>query len=198
MGGSLRRHNTLKFLMKLVSSLIIARLLLIIALPAFAMESNSIEELTETKIKNKETIEVYEKERIVTFSDSILTNQSNPSRESLSASGSKVKGYSSSKTANEAVYGKKMNILITGYSSTVDQCDGDPFITASGSHVHKGTMACPREYAFGTKIEIDGMGTYVCEDRGGAIKGAHFDMWFESRGEALQWGKRTVEARIIQ
>lgn len=193
----LRKHNTLKFLMKLVSSLIIARLLLMIALPAFAMENSSIEEtLAETKIKNKETIEVYEKERIVTFSDSILTNQSSPSQESLSVFGSKIKGYSS-KTANEAVYGKKMDILVTGYSSTVDQCDGDPFITASGSHVHKGTMACPREYAFGTKIEIDGMGTFVCEDRGGAIKGNHFDMWFESRGEALQWGKRTVEARII-
>ncbi|MDA3815440.1 MAG: 3D domain-containing protein [Patescibacteria group bacterium] len=184
--------------MRLVSTLIVARLLLIIALPAFAMESNSIETLTETKIKNQEIVEVYEKERLATFSDSILTNQSEPSRESLSVFNAKIKGYSSTKTANEAVYGKKMDILVTGYSSTPDQCWGNPFITASGARVHVGTMACPPEYAFGTKIEIDGMGTYVCEDRGGAIKGSHFDMWFESRGEALQWGKRTVEARIIE
>lgn len=184
--------------MRLVSSFIVARLLLIIALPAFAAESSSMEILTETKIKNQEVIEVFEKDRIVTFSDSILKNQQNPSQESLSVFNKKVKGYSSTKTANDAVYGEKMDILVTGYSSTPDQCWGDPFITASGERVHVGTMACPPEYAFGTKIEIDGMGTYVCEDRGGAIKGNHFDMWFESRGEALQWGKRIVEARIIQ
>lgn len=192
------RHNTLKFLMRIVSTLVVLRLLLVIALPALAVESDSVETLTKTKIKNQEIIEVFEKERLVTFSDSILTNQQAPDQESLSVYGSKIKGYSSSKTANEAVYGKKMDILVTGYSSTPDQCWGNPFITASGARVHVGTMACPPEYAFGTKIEIDGMGTYVCEDRGGAIKGNHFDMWFESRGEALQWGKRIVEARIIQ
>ena len=101
-------------------------------------------------------------------------------------------------TAGEAVYGKVMDILITGYSSTPDQCWGDPFTTASGEHVKVGTMACPPEYAFGTQIEIDGMGTYVCEDRGGKIKGNHFDMWFTSREEALVWGKRVLTARIIQ
>ena len=176
--------------MKLVSSLIIARLLLVIAFPVLAMENDSEETLTKTKIENKDTIEIYEKERQVTFSDNILTN------EAVSLKSEKSKNYSS-KTANEAVYGRKVDILVTGYSSTVDQCDGDPFTTASGTRVHIGTMACPREYAFGTKIEIEGMGTFVCEDRGGAIKGNHFDMWFESRGEALQWGKRVVEARII-
>lgn len=184
--------------MRIVSTLVVLRLLLVIALPALAVESDSVETLTKTKIKNQEVIEIFEKERLVTFSDSILTNQQAPDQESLSVYGSKIKGYSSSKTANEAVYGKKMDILVTGYSSTPDQCWGNPFITASGARVHVGTMACPPEYAFGTKIEIDGMGTYVCEDRGGAIKGNHFDMWFESRGEALQWGKRIVEARIIQ
>ena len=101
-------------------------------------------------------------------------------------------------TAGEAVYGKVIDILITGYSSTPDQCLGDPFTTASGERVKVGTMACPPEYAFGTQIEIDGMGTYVCEDRGGKIKGNHFDMWFTSREEALAWGKRILTARIIQ
>lgn len=187
--------------MRLVSTLIVFRLLFIVAFPALAVESeltNSSEDaLTKTKIENQETIEVYGKNRKATFYDNVLKNQSNPIDEELTVYGSKVKGYSSDKTAGEAVYGKKMDILVTGYSSTPDQCWGNPFITASGARVHVGTMACPPEYPFGTKIEIDGMGTYVCEDRGGAIKGNHFDMWFESRGEALQWGKRVVEARII-
>ncbi len=90
----------------------------------------------------------------------------------------------------------KNNILITGYSSTLDQCSGNPFITASGTHVHQGTMACPPQYPFGTKITIENVGTFICEDRGGAIKGNHFDMWFSSRSEALAWGKRVVVAEI--
>ena len=91
---------------------------------------------------------------------------------------------------------EEIEILVTGYSSTPDQTWGDPFTTASGTTVHIGTMACPPQYPFGTKITIQNRGTYVCEDRGGAIKGNHFDMWFQSRIEALQWGKRVVLAKI--
>lgn len=90
----------------------------------------------------------------------------------------------------------ELSILVTGYSSTPDQTWGDPFTTASGTKVHRGTMACPPQYPFGTKVDIRSMGTYVCEDRGGAIKGNHFDMWFESRAEAINWGKRVVSAEI--
>ena len=100
------------------------------------------------------------------------------------------------KTVGDLIFGKEVEILVTGYSSTVDQCDGDPFTTASGTRVHLGTMACPPEYAFGTTLEIDGK-MFVCEDRGGKIKGNHFDRWFETRGEALAWGKRTVTAKIV-
>ena len=90
----------------------------------------------------------------------------------------------------------EQGILVTGYSSTPDQCWGNPFRTASGTHVHQGTMACPPQYPFGTKIEIDNLGIFICEDRGGAIKGNHFDMWFTSRNKALAWGKRVVVAKI--
>ena len=92
----------------------------------------------------------------------------------------------------------EVSILVTGYSSTPDQTWGNPFITASGTHVHNGTMACPPQYPFGTKIKIQSMGTFMCEDRGGRIKGNHFDMWFESRVEALNWGKRIVSAEIVK
>jgi len=90
----------------------------------------------------------------------------------------------------------EIEILVTGYSSTPDQTWGDPFTTASGTHVHSRTMACPPQYPFGTKVQIEGRGTYICEDRGGKIKGNHFDMWFPSRHEALNWGKRVVIATI--
>lgn len=39
--------------------------------------------------------------------------------------------------------------------------------TASGTYTHDGTAACPPEYAFGTKIHLEGKGMVldvVCED----------------------------------
>lgn len=52
-------------------------------------------------------------------------------------------------------------------------------------------------YSFGTKVEIKGMGTYVVEDRGGAIKGNKIDIYFDSHQEALNFGRRTVYLRVI-
>ena len=37
--------------------------------------------------------------------------------------------------------------------------------------------ACPPEMPFGTKLEIDGIGTVTCVDRGGAIKQKRLDIW---------------------
>lgn len=138
-----------------------------------------------------------EKDNFIDISESILKNSPYIPEELAKYRTQTEEDYAKSMTAEEAVYGKTIDILVTGYSSTPDQCWGDPFTTASGERVKHGTMACPPEYAFGTQIEIEGLGTYVCEDRGGKIKGNRFDMWFASRGEALAWGKRVIEATII-
>jgi 3D (Asp-Asp-Asp) domain-containing protein len=37
--------------------------------------------------------------------------------------------------------------------------------------------ACPPEMPFGTKLQIDGVGTVVCHDHGGAIKKKRIDVW---------------------
>ncbi|HUD08518.1 MAG TPA: 3D domain-containing protein, partial [Candidatus Saccharimonadales bacterium] len=59
----------------------------------------------------------------------------------------------------------------SAYTAAADECGKSDGITASGKKVQANhTLACPKQYQLGTKIEIDGMGTYVCEDRGGAIR----------------------------
>lgn len=37
--------------------------------------------------------------------------------------------------------------------------------------------ACPPNYPFGTKLDIEGYGEVTCVDRGGAIKGNRIDIW---------------------
>jgi len=90
-------------------------------------------------------------------------------------------------------------INASAYTAAADECGKSDGITASGQKVAEGrTLACPKGYAFGTKIEIDGMGTYVCEDRGGAIKGNHFDIYMQTKKQAFAFGRRNLLAQIIQ
>lgn len=63
---------------------------------------------------------------------------------------------------------------------------------------HKGTIAADTRYwPFGTVMEVPGWGTGVVEDRGGAIKGpTRLDLFFDSHGQALEWGRRRVKTKI--
>jgi len=63
---------------------------------------------------------------------------------------------------------------------------------------HDGTIAADtRYYPFGTRMYVPGYGYGVVEDRGSAIKGANrLDLYFDSHGDALKWGRREVEVKI--
>jgi peptidoglycan hydrolase-like protein with peptidoglycan-binding domain/3D (Asp-Asp-Asp) domain-containing protein len=79
---------------------------------------------------------------------------------------------------------------------------------ADGTEVYPGMIAAPPSYAFGTKMDIPGIGIGAVHDRGGAIKEAgvrgdaydRLDIWM-GHGDvglrrALNWGKRTVETKV--
>lgn len=85
----------------------------------------------------------------------------------------------------------------TGYCSCA-KCTGKTNgITASGKKATPNhTVAMPKQYSFGTNIEIKDIGYFVVEDRGGAIKGNKIDIYFSTHQEALNWGVRTVYLRI--
>ncbi len=89
-------------------------------------------------------------------------------------------------------------INASAYTAAADECGKSDGITASGVKVHRGTLACPPGYKFGTKVEIDGMGTFTCEDRGGAIKGNHFDIYMQTKKEAFAFGRRNLVARVVK
>jgi len=86
---------------------------------------------------------------------------------------------------------------VTSYNSEPGQTDDTPFITASGTHVHEKTVACPRYYAFGTLVEIEWK-EYICEDRMNKRFPDRFDIWLPSKEESIEWGIRKVEIIIIE
>ncbi|MEC0429303.1 3D domain-containing protein [Bacillus subtilis] len=72
-------------------------------------------------------------------------------------------------------------------------------ITASGASVVEGvTVACPPSMSLGSVIEIKGVGERVCQDRGSAITEGHLDIYMESDRDAVNFGRRLVQARLVE
>lgn len=87
----------------------------------------------------------------------------------------------------------------SAYTAAADECGKSDGITASGIKVEeKRTLACPPAFPFGTKIAIEGMGEYRCEDRGGAIKVNKVDIYMETKAEAFAFGRRNLSAQVIE
>ena len=92
---------------------------------------------------------------------------------------------------------EEFEATVYGYSSTVDQTDSSPEITASGRRVHSGTVAnnC---LPFGTKVLIENR-EYVIEDRMNVRYGCNmFDIWFPTKEAAKQWGKRKIKIQVLE
>lgn len=100
-------------------------------------------------------------------------------------------------TVAEGTVKNKKLVLVTAYSSTVDQTDSTPFITASGTHVHDGTIAA-NFLKFGTKVKFPslyGDKIFTVEDR---MKSNYkVDIWFPTRQEAKNFGVKRVEMEIL-
>ena len=77
-------------------------------------------------------------------------------------------------------------------------------ITASGTKARPGVASVdPRVIPLGTKLYIESLdsradyGYAVAEDTGGAIKGNKIDLFFSSRSDALNFGRRNVKVHIL-
>ena len=71
--------------------------------------------------------------------------------------------------------------------------------TASGSLAEQGkTVAADWSVLpCGTVIEIEGYGEYEVQDKGGEIVGNSIDVYFDSHQDALDFGVRTVNVKVI-
>ena len=96
---------------------------------------------------------------------------------------------------------KVKTVLMTAYSSTRDQTDGDPFTTASGQRVKDGIIAM-NGVPFGTKVRIPekfGSKVFVVQDRMHARYGSsRGDIWMKTRNDAKQWGVKRVKVEILK
>ena len=85
---------------------------------------------------------------------------------------------------------------VTAYTSSKDETDDTPHITASGKTTKHGIVACPRQYPFGTRVEILGK-EYVCEDRMNRRYDDEWDIWMQTKQEAFNFGRKTLSIKLL-
>jgi len=89
-------------------------------------------------------------------------------------------------------------ITITAYSSTIDQCDDTPFITANGKTVYDGLVAA-NFLKFGTQVKIPeyfGEKVFTVNDRMNVKHSDRIDVWMPTREQAVQFGARYLKVEI--
>ncbi|MBI5401250.1 3D domain-containing protein [Candidatus Wolfebacteria bacterium] len=96
---------------------------------------------------------------------------------------------------------KTISVVITGYSSSVDETDDTPYITASGTFVRHG-VAASNFLPLGTKFrvpEIYGDKVFTIEDRMNPRYNDKnwVDIWFDSKATAKVFGKKSAEIEVL-
>lgn len=95
---------------------------------------------------------------------------------------------------------REIMIPVTAYSSTPDQTDDSPFVTAWGTRVRDGIVAT-NFLPFGTKIKIPeafGDKIFVVEDRMNKRYWQKVDIWFPDRQSASGFGLKILKIQILE
>ena len=100
-----------------------------------------------------------------------------------------------SSAASPPTSGTKLTVNASAYAPGVD---GVGSRTATGARAGYGIIAVdPKVIPLGTRLYIPGYGYGVAADTGGAIKGNRIDLCYNTGGEAISWGRRTVTIVIL-
>jgi 3D (Asp-Asp-Asp) domain-containing protein len=93
-------------------------------------------------------------------------------------------------------------VTVTAYNPEEDQCDEDPYVTASMRRVRSGTVAVSRDlfrqgWVFGRKIRIEGLGIFEINDLMNKRFSNRIDVFMWDHNQAEAFGKRRAEAALL-
>ena len=97
-------------------------------------------------------------------------------------------------------YGRSrvMTMRASAYDPSPRTIPGTTGRTAMGLRAGYGHVAVdPRVIRLGTMVFVEGYGFAIASDTGGAIKGNRIDLCFNTRSEALRFGRRTVRVHVL-
>lgn len=93
-------------------------------------------------------------------------------------------------------YARVITMHASAYIATDGNGDG---ITATGIPATRGVVAVdPDVIPLGTRLFIPGYGMAIAADTGGAIVGNRIDLVMDSYGEAMNFGRQSVDVYVLQ
>lgn len=135
---------------------------------------------------------------VVTYTDGEETARKLMSREVIKEPVPQIVAYGVKQqqpltVASRELQGRKMLIMeATAYTHTGNR-------TATGIKPSRGVIAVdPQVIPLGTKLYVEGYGYGSAQDTGGQIKGNKIDVFFDTKKEALNWGRQKVKVYILE
>jgi 3D (Asp-Asp-Asp) domain-containing protein/LysM repeat protein len=94
----------------------------------------------------------------------------------------------------------ELSVEATAYTADCEGCSG---ITATGVNLKENPDAKviavdPDVIPLGSKVYVEGYGYATAEDTGGAIKGNRIDVFIPSKDQAVDWGRKTVNVKVLE
>lgn len=96
---------------------------------------------------------------------------------------------------------KKENFEATAYCPCELCCgkwSGGPTKSGVMPKENRTIAVDPDVIPLGSKVKIEGVGVYVAEDTGSAVKGNIVDIYFSNHSEALSWGRQNVKLEVVE
>nr|WP_213424307.1 G5 and 3D domain-containing protein [Bhargavaea massiliensis] len=99
----------------------------------------------------------------------------------------------------EPAGGKEFYVTATAYTASCNGCSG---ITATGINLKanpgaKVIAVDPSVIPLGSKVWVEGYGTAIAGDTGGAIKGNKIDIFVPTKDQAYSFGRKKVKIKIL-
>ncbi|MBZ9535092.1 LysM peptidoglycan-binding domain-containing protein [Cytobacillus oceanisediminis] len=100
---------------------------------------------------------------------------------------------------NTTAKSKEITVEATAYTADCKGCSG---VTATGINLKdnpnkKVISVDPSVIPLGSTVYVEGYGTAIAGDTGGAIKGKKIDVHVATKSEALNWGRKQVSVKIL-
>ncbi|SIS62275.1 G5 and 3D domain-containing protein [Salimicrobium flavidum] len=146
----------------------------------------------EDRVITKETVKQESQDRVV----AVGTKEPEPERQTAVASASASNTSSSSSSGSAS---STLQMEATAYTADCAGCSG---VTATGVNLNtnpnkKVVAVDPSVIPLGSRVWVEGYGTAVAADTGGAINGNRIDLHVPNKSEAFGFGRRSVEVRVL-
>ncbi|AOV07089.1 LysM peptidoglycan-binding and 3D domain-containing protein [Sporosarcina ureilytica] len=119
------------------------------------------------------------------------------------ASNNTTNNTANNSTANKQVpasaSGRELTVTATAYTAYCQGCSGTTYTGINlRANPHLKVIAVdPSIIPLGSRVWVEGYGEAIAGDIGGAIKGNIIDVFIENQQDALNWGRRTVQIKIL-